>query len=153
MLGMTIGVGLRPLITRPGIVEFWRGAAVDRAFDDTSDGWADTLNKADILDDASRTPVIHQQIRNNERDIDLVASFEINGPKAKDILVRELKGDLLSRSWAFREKMVTSLFRQIINVPTLLLNDTYRLLAPHSSGLPMFFMVALPVYFGALVCC
>lgn len=54
---------------------FWRGAAIDRALDHTSDGWADPVNKADMLKDHTSMPDIYDQMRSTERGIDLIALF------------------------------------------------------------------------------
>lgn len=92
-------VDLRAVIPEPGVVEFWRGAAVDRAFDATSDGWADPLNKLDIFKDHSRTLRIYRQMGEFEQDVDLIASFQApKNPDIRNIVVRELKGDLPSRT-------------------------------------------------------
>jgi hypothetical protein len=47
----TTDVDVRAVIPEPDGVEFWRGAAIDRALNLTSDGWANSLNKTDILKD------------------------------------------------------------------------------------------------------
>ena len=80
--------------------KIWRGAAIDRAFDDTPDGRADPLNKADVFQDYARTPATYDQLEHIAQGIDLVASLEaLKHANIKDILVRKLKGDLLSGTW------------------------------------------------------
>lgn len=146
-------VDVHVAIPEPGVVEFWRGAAVDRAFNDTSDGWADPLNKADIFKDHTRTPGIYKQMRKVERDIDLMASFEV--PEIadfKNIVVRDLKGDLPSRTWPFRQKLI-SLFPHYIVGSVMLFNDVDAYLAPHFAGFIVTLIVLLPAYLGTVFCC
>lgn len=150
-LQRTTDIDIRPVIPMPGVVEFWRGAAIDRAFHDTSDGWADLLNKPDVMMDAGRTPAIYAQLRKHEIDDDLVASFEFNGTDVEDIIVRELKGGLPSRTWHLRKQIIT-MFTQHIVGPILFVKDAERLLAPHISEILLFFVVFIPVYFGTILC-
>ncbi|KAF3003076.1 hypothetical protein E8E13_007606 [Curvularia kusanoi] len=137
MIRQTTDVDLRVAIPVPGIVEFWRGAVVDAAFDATSDGLADLLNKADIFDSADRTPAIYEWMRQNKHDIDLIISYKSNGPGTEDILVQEIKGDMPSSTWTLRQKLITLCTQRIVG-PVLYFKDVEKLLLPRLSGLVIF---------------
>ncbi|KAJ8113659.1 hypothetical protein OPT61_g4256 [Boeremia exigua] len=149
-LKRTTDIDIRVAIPEPGVVEFWRGAAVDRTFDNISNGWADRLNKHRIFKDQTRTPGIYKHMRQDKRDNDLVASFEIpEGAHIKDIVVRELKGDLPSRTWPFRQKLIY-LFPSYIVGPILLFGDMKGLLGPHSTGILVTLIAILGIYSGTI---
>jgi hypothetical protein len=145
-------VDLRPVIPEPGVVEFWRGAAVDRAFDDTSDGWTDPLSKSDTLMAHSRTPGIYAQLRKSGRDMDLVAAFQVPGnPGIRDVLVRELKGDLPSHTWPIRQKLIENLSFFIIE-PVVLFKAADDLLTPYFAGFLVTLFILLTLYIGRICC-
>ncbi|KAF2627017.1 hypothetical protein BU25DRAFT_411125 [Macroventuria anomochaeta] len=148
----TTDVDIRAVIPGPGVVEFWRGVAIDRAFDHASDSWADPLNKNDILQDHTRTPVVYEQMRLDEHDIDLVASFEATeNADIKDIVVRELKGYLPSRTWPIRQKLILQ-FPCFIVGPVMLFKAADDFLASRFAGSLVTLFVVLPIYIG-VVCC
>lgn len=148
----TTDVDVRGIIPKRGVVEFWRGAAIDRAFDYVSDGWADQRNKSAIFEDHTWTPKIYRQMRHAERDIDLVASFEASErANVADIVVRELKGDLPSRTWALRQSLILQFSRFIVG-PVMLFKAADDLFAPYFGNFLIMLFLIHPIYI-ILVCC
>lgn len=131
-LDWIIDVDIRAIIPEPGVVKCG-GAAIDRAFDDTSDGRADPFNKADVFQDYARTPGTYDQLEHIAQGIDLVASLEaLKHANIKGILVRKLKSDLLSGTW-----LLTRFSRFIIG-PIML----FKAAAPRSAGVLLLFFLS-----------
>lgn len=146
-------VDIRAVVPKPGVVEFWRGGALDGAFTKISDGWADALNKDNIFEDHHRTPGIYEQMRLGQSDIDLVASFEVpNNADIKDIIVQEMNGDLPSRTWPLRQILISSFPRYIVG-PIMTINELSESPAPHFAAFFLLVSVIVPAYLGTVCCC
>ena len=91
-------------------------------------------------------------MRNSEKDIDLVAAFEapINAG-IRDIVVRELKGDLPSRTWPIRQFLIRHLHKFIVE-PVMTFKDVEDLLAPYFAGALVTSLFLLTLFFGRVGC-
>jgi len=66
-------------------------------------------------------------------------------------MVRELKGDLPSRTWPIRQKMIRNLHSFIVG-PVMIFNDAEDLLAPYFAGILVTMLILLTLFVGR-VCC
>ncbi|KAF9701665.1 hypothetical protein EKO04_000408 [Ascochyta lentis] len=152
-VGWSTKIDVRAVIPEPGVVEFWRGTAIDRAFNHISDEWAETYNKSDVFQDRTRTPEIYKQMRRFERDIDLIASFEASeNADVQDIVVKELKGDLPSRTWPVRKALLAWVPRFIVG-PVMLFKAADDFIAPRFAGFLVALFTLPLIYIGVVGCC